>query len=330
MKAVVNLAKMPTGDIVRRRDADLAIDNRLAAIAGVLDQGALTAVDANALSERLMGDTVYANVVMLGFAWQLGLVPVSHEALRQAIDLNGVATEANHRAFLIGRVAAAKPDALTGFFTAKPTGRETLDQIVSRREAFLTDYQDADYAARYRDLVERVRDAEAQLHSDKLTRAVAVSLFKLMAYKDEYEVARLHTQTGLTDRLKAQFEGDFKIVHHLAPPVLNAGRDARGRPLKRAFGSWIRVPFHVLARLKRIRGTAFDPFGYTDERRMERELIGWYEARIEEALARLSPATHDQMAEIMALPMQIRGFGPVKHQAVTDIRPKLDAAFAAL
>jgi len=151
-----------------------------------------------------------------------------------------------------------------------------------------------------------------------------------MAYKDEYEVARLHTQTGLTHKLAAEFEGDFRIAHHLAPPMLNGDKDARGRPLKRAFGPWIRKPFHVMARMKRLRGTAFDVFGYTAERRMERELIGWYEAKIEEALARLSPQSHGAIAEAMALPMQIRGFGPVKDKAVAEVRPKLDAALACL
>jgi indolepyruvate ferredoxin oxidoreductase len=250
--------------------------------------------------------------------------------LRHAIELNGVAIEANHRAFLIGRLAAAKPEAVTGLFKLKPVSGETLDQIVTRREAFLTDYQDADYARRFRTIVDRVRVAEAGLGSDKLATAVARSLFKLMAYKDEYEVARLHTKTGLKEKLAAEFEGDWKIVHHLAPPMMNAGTDARGRPLKRAFGPWIRKPFHVLARMKRLRGTPFDPFGYTAERRMERDLIVWYEAKIEEALARLSPQTHDAIAAAMALPMQIRGFGPVKDKAVAEVRPKLDAALASL
>ena len=330
MKAAVNLAKMPTGDIVRRRDADLAVDQRLAAIHGVVGEGALTAIDANRLSEKLMGDTVFANVMMLGFAWQLGLVPVGFEALRQAIELNGVAIEVNHRAFLIGRISAAKPEALAGLIEPKPAIGETLDQMVSRREAFLTDYQDAAYAARYRETVERVRAAEAGLGSQKLTEAVARSLFKLMAYKDEYEVARLHTQTGLKLKLADDLEGDYRIVHHLAPPMMGGDKDARGRPLKRAFGPWIRTPFHLMARMKRLRGTAFDVFGYTAERRMERELIGWYEHKTDEALAKVSPDTHAAITEAMALPMQIRGFGPVKDKAVAEVRPKLDAAIAVL
>ncbi|MDJ1463474.1 indolepyruvate ferredoxin oxidoreductase family protein [Nitratireductor sp. GZWM139] len=325
MRAVVNLAEMPTGDIVRKRDASLHVDQRLAAIEGVTGKDALAAMDANRLSEKLMGDTVFANVMMLGFAWQKGLVPVSLNALTQAIVLNGVAIEKNHRAFLIGRLAAEKPDALKGLLDPKPQTDGTLDEIVTRREAFLTDYQNAAYAARYRRLVDRVRAAEAPFGSDAVSRAVARSLFKLMAYKDEYEVARLHTQTGFSARIAEEFEGDYRIVHHLAPPFLASGTDARGRPLKREFGPWVRLPFRMLARMKRLRGTAFDPFGRTAERRMERELIGWYEAHVEKALAHLDAGNAATLAETLALPMQIRGYGPVKEEAAKRIRTEMAA-----
>ncbi len=325
MRAVVNLAEMPTGDIVRKRDASLHVDQRLAAIAGVTGKDALAAMDANRLSEKLMGDTVFANVMMLGFAWQKGLVPVSLNALTQAIVLNGVAIEKNHRAFLIGRLAAEKPDAVKGLLDPKPQADGTLDEIVTRREAFLTDYQNAAYAARYRRLVDRVRAAEAPFGSDAVSRAVARSLFKLMAYKDEYEVARLHTQTGFSARIAEEFEGDYRIVHHLAPPFLASGTDARGRPLKREFGPWVRLPFRMLARMKRLRGTPFDPFGRTAERRMERELIGWYEAHVEKALAHLDAGNAATLAETLALPMQIRGYGPVKEEAAKRIRTEMAA-----
>ncbi|MBN8242426.1 indolepyruvate ferredoxin oxidoreductase family protein [Nitratireductor aquimarinus] len=325
MRAVVNLAEMPTGDIVRKRDASLDVDQRLAAIEGVTGKDALAAMDANRLSEKLMGDTVFANVMMLGFAWQKGLVPVSLNALTQAIVLNGVAIEKNHRAFLIGRLAAEKPDALKGLLDPKPQADGTLDEIVTRREAFLTDYQNAAYAARYRHLVDRVRAAEAPFGSDAVSRAVARSLFKLMAYKDEYEVARLHTQTGFSARIAEEFEGDYRIVHHLAPPFLASGTDARGRPLKREFGPWVRLPFRMLARMKRLRGTPFDPFGRTAERRIERELIGWYEAHVEKALAQLDTGNAATLAETLALPMQIRGYGPVKEEAAKRIRTEMAA-----
>lgn len=325
MKAVVNLAKMPTGDIVRKRDADLAVDRRLGAIREVSGEGGLAAIDANHLAERLMGDTVFANVMMLGFAWQQGLVPLGGAALAQAIVLNGVAVEANHRAFLLGRLAAVMPEKLGELIAPAKAGCETLDEVVSRRSSFLTDYQDAAYAGRYRKLVERVRKAEGPLGSERMTVAVARSLFKLMAYKDEYEVARLHMQTGFEARLAQEFEGDFRIVHHLAPPFLGGERDARGRPRKRSFGPWIRMPLALLARMKRLRGTPLDPFGYTAERRMERELIGWYERKVEAALANLSPETHEALCALMEKPMQIRGYGPVKEEAARKVRAEMEA-----
>ncbi|MCR4266795.1 indolepyruvate ferredoxin oxidoreductase family protein [Nitratireductor sp. ZSWI3] len=325
MRAAVNLAEMPTGDIVRKRDASLRVAERLARLEDVTGADSLAAVDANRLSEKLMGDTVFANVMMLGFAFQKGLVPVSLNALSQAIVLNGVAVERNHRALLIGRLAAARPEALDAFTGEKPQTGRTLDEIVSRREAFLVDYQDAAYAARYRRLVERVRAAEQPLGGTAVTEAVARSLFKLMAYKDEYEVARLHMETGFAERLARDFEGDYRIVHHLAPPFLAAGTDARGRPLKRAFGPWVRLPMRLLARLKRLRGTPFDPFGRTAERRMERELIGWYEACVDTALEKLGADNAAALAETLALPMQIRGYGPVKEEAARRVRTAMDA-----
>jgi indolepyruvate ferredoxin oxidoreductase len=326
MKAVVNLAKMPTGDVIRRRDASLEVDRRLDAIRAVTGTGALSVLDANHLAEKLMGDAVFANVIMLGFAWQTGLVPVGHAALAQAIVLNGVAVEANHRAFLLGRIAAAKPDALGEMLRPKPVAAQTLEEIIARRKAFLTDYQDAAYAGRYRRMIDLMREAEAKLGSSSLTESAAKSLFRLMAYKDEYEVARLHMETGFAARLRNEFEGDFRIVHHLAPPFLAAGTDARGRPLKRAFGPWIRLPFRLLARMKRLRGTAFDPFGRTAERRMERELIVWFEGLAARAAAEATPATREAWAAILAMPQQIRGYGPVKEEAAARARREVDAA----
>jgi indolepyruvate ferredoxin oxidoreductase len=330
MKAVVNLAKMPTGDIVRRRDADLAVDRRVQAIRNVTGEEALATIDANHLAETLMGDAVFANVLMLGFAWQRGLVPVGHAALEQAIALNAVAVEANRRAFLLGRIAAARPDELTKLLSPRPVPVETLDMLVARRAAFLAGYQDAVYGARYEAVVAKVRDAESRLGSQSIAEAVARSLFKLMAYKDEYEVARLHTETGFAERLRADYDGDFRIVHHLAPPFLGGGKDARGRPLKRSFGPWIRLPFRLLARMKRLRGTIFDPFGHTAERRMERELIAWYETVVDRVLARLEPGNAPTMRDILAAPMQIRGYGPVKEDAATRVKAQVEAAIEAV
>jgi indolepyruvate ferredoxin oxidoreductase len=329
-RAVVNLAEMPTGDVVRFRDADLAGKMRLRSIARVLGEENLSAVNANALAESLLGDTVYANVMMLGFAWQQGLVPVSLAALLRAIELNGVTIEKNKEAFAWGRLLSADPDFVQQTTGDKPDEPETLDQVIARRATFLTAYQNAAYAARYEATVARVRKAESVLGSETLTDAVARSLFKLMAYKDEYEVARLHMETGFLDELQREFEGDFKVKYHLAPPLLPAKNDARGRPLKRAFGPWIQAPMKVLARLKVLRGTPLDIFGYTAERRTEQALIGWYEEQIDRILGRLDREHFSDLVAIAKAPMDIRGYGPVKEAAIHKVRSEVDTLLSRL
>jgi len=323
-RAVVNTAEMPTGDVVRFRDADLAGRTRLRAIERVIGTGNMATLDANALAETLLGDTVYANVMMLGFAWQQGLVPVSLQALSRAIELNGVTVERNRQAFAWGRLLCAAPDVVHQVAGDKPDEVETLDQVIARRVAFLTAYQNAAYAARFEALVARVRRAEAARGSETLTDAVARSLFKLMAYKDEYEVARLHMETGFLDELKQQFEGDFTVHYHLAPPLLPAKRDARGRPKKRSFGPWLQTPLSVLARLKVLRGTPFDIFGYTAERRHERALIGWYEAQVDRILGVLDQRPFADLVAIAKAPMDIRGYGPVKEAAIHQVQSHVE------
>ena len=317
MKAVVNSAEMPTGDVVRFRDADLAAKARLAAIGRVVGDADLSAFDANALAERLLGDAVFANMMMMGFAWQKGLVPTGLEALMRAIELNGVEVDKNIDAFAAGRLAAAEPD-----FARAPEARpeETLEEIIARRVAFLTNYQDEAWARRYRAMIERVREAEKPHGSEALAGAAARALFKLMSYKDEYEVARLHMESGFLDELRENFEGDFKVEYHLAPPFLAAGKDARGRPLKRRFGPWIQTPMRALARMRRLRGGVFDLFGYSAERRAERELIGWYEGLLETLIVRLRDEEPGALLAIAEAPMEIRGYGPVKEEAIEKVK----------
>ena len=327
-RAAINTAEMPTGDVVRFRDADLVSPARLRAIGRVIGEANLRTFNANVLAERLLGDTVYANIIMLGFAWQQGLVPVSLQALLRAIELNNVAVDRNMQALAWGRIAAADPDSLPKADDT-PTA-ETLNEVIERRATFLTAYQDAAYAARYRELVTKMRDAERPLASEALTDAVARSMFKLMAYKDEYEVARLHMQTGFIDTLKREFEGDFRINYHLAPPFMPAKHDARGRPRKRTFGQWMQMPLSVLARLKWLRGTRLDPFGYTAERRAERELIGWYEGLIAVMLDRLEAARLPDLLAIARAPMDIRGYGPVKDAAIRKVKADVCELLAAL
>jgi indolepyruvate ferredoxin oxidoreductase len=323
MRAVINTAEMPTGDVVRSRDADLAVPARLRAIERVIGKDHLATVNANALAEQLLGDSVYANIIMLGFAWQRGLLPLSLRALWRAIELNGVTVERNKKAFAWGRIVAADPDFLSRSAAEPADAPETLDQMIARRAGFLEAYQNRAYAARYETGVARVRRAEATLGTETLTDAVARALFRLMAYKDEYEVARLHMASGFLDELRREFEGDFAVNYHLAPPFLPGKSDARGRPRKRRFGPWIQAPLRMLARLKVLRGTPFDPFGYTAERRAERELIGWYETQIDGLLGKLDTARLPDLLAIARAPLEIRGYGPVKDIAIHKVQAEV-------
>jgi indolepyruvate ferredoxin oxidoreductase len=317
-RALVNTAEMSTGDFVKHRDANLKADDRVAAIRCAVGEDNLSTLNANDLAEKIVGNTIYANVMMLGCAWQRGLVPVSLESLLRAIELNAVAVEKNKQAFTWGRIAAANPERLHRLVYDALTKDENLDEIIARRAEFLVGYQNQALADRYIELVQRVRDAEGS--NDELAEAAARSYFKLLSYKDEYEVARLHTQTGFLESVRRDYGDKAKLRFHLAPPVLNGRRDARGRPRKKEFGAWIVPAFHVLARMRGLRGTWLDVFGITAERRMERALITEFEALIDTALPRLDAQTIDQLRNNVALYMDIRGYGPVKEQAVNDMR----------
>ncbi len=331
-RAVVNTAEMLTGDFIRHRDASLRVDDRTAAIANAVGEANLETVDANRLADRLMGDTIYANVLMVGCAWQLGLVPVSMEALLRAIELNGVKIEENRRAFTWGRIAASNPGAVDRLLAGeRPQAAETLDKMIERRSEFLVGYQNEALAKRYRNLVERVRTREAAVSGgDLLSRNVVRAYFKLLAYKDEYEVARLHTREEFLASIAAEFGEKSKLRFHLAPPVLNGKRDARGRPLKREFGAWLLPVFRLLAAMRGLRGTALDVFGYTAERRMERRLIEEFEENIDEILEGLSEANVEAVADLVGKYMDIRGYGPVKELSVKDVHEQVEAAKLAL
>jgi len=325
-RAVLNLAEAPTGDIVRSRDAQIEVDRRAERIAETIGGKTPRAINANTLSETLLGDTVYANMLLLGFAWQDGLVPVSIEALRRAIELNGVAVETNLKAFDWGRLAHSRPEALPPAAAPEKAVDETLDEVIARRETFLTAYQDRAYADRYRKLVDQVRTHEDSIGVEGLTDAVARSLFKLMAYKDEYEVARLHMDPAFLNSLKDRFEGDFSVRYHLAPPLLPMGKDARGRPNKQAFGAWMQTAFRFLMRLKGLRGTPLDPFGYTRERREERALIRWYEDLVTTHLPSITAADLEDWKERFAAPLQMRGYGPVRAEAVARVKAEIEVS----
>ncbi len=330
-RIVLNLAEMPTGDIVLDRDARLRIGDRQQAIASVVGQGYVFSFNANEAAERLLGDSVYANMMMLGFSWQKGLVPVSFDALMRAIELNGVAIDTNVRAFSLGRIMAANPEALS----AKTENRDFGEQqpariIIARRGDFLTGYQDRAYAERYAQTLNAFAALLPQDHREELLGAAARSLFRLMAYKDEYEVARLHTKMGFDDRLSGMFEPGFNVRYHMAPPALSRATDARGRPRKRQFGAWLRYPLLVLASLKILRGTALDMFGYTAERRMERDLITWFERILSFCGRKFGDHDIATWRAVLESPMDIRGYGPVKEQAAAEVKTRVTGLIGAI
>ncbi|MFO1036627.1 MAG: indolepyruvate ferredoxin oxidoreductase family protein [Geminicoccaceae bacterium] len=321
-------AQAATGDLQRYRDPALPLAPMEDEIVEAVGPGRADFVDATRLATGLLGDSIATNMLMLGYAWQKGLVPLSAEAIDRAIELNGAAVALNRAAFLWGRRAAhdlAAVETLAEPPKALPESHRlstSLDETVARRIAYLTAYQDAAYARRYADLVARVRKAEtAALPGETaLTEAVARYWFKLLAYKDEYEVARLHTATDFFDRIRDQFEGDYTITFHLAPPLFAAPDPITGEPRKRPYRRWMPTVFRLLARLKRLRGTAFDPFGYTAERRTERRLIDEYATLMDEILAGLTADNHGTAVELASIPEEIRGFGPVKDRHLTHAK----------
>jgi indolepyruvate ferredoxin oxidoreductase len=300
------------------------------------DERTLAVVDATALATALKGAAIYTNPFMLGFAWQKGWLPLTRESLVRAIELNGVAIEANLRAFDWGRAAAHDLEAvrrqLAPAQVIELKRASTLDELVARRVEFLTGYQNAAFARRYADLVERVRKVESDRlgGATRLTEAVARYYFKLLAIKDEYEVARLHSDPAFQQKIAAQFEGDYKLNFHLAPPLLAKPDPMTGKVRKISFGPWMLRAFGVLARLKFLRGTALDVFGRTEERQMERALITEYETLVDELLSRLAADNHALAVELASLPEEIRGYGHVKARHVAAARTKQAALLARL
>ncbi|MFB9949523.1 indolepyruvate ferredoxin oxidoreductase family protein [Rhizobium puerariae] len=319
-RAVIDDHFAPTASFVKDTTIDFRQEATLKSLRRAAGDEAVDTVPATDLATALMGDAIAANMFLLGYAWQRGLVPINLAAIDRAIELNDTGIAMNRAAFGWGRRAAVDVEAVAreaGLAKSGPKA-ETLEEIVARRAAFLTAYQNAAYAGRYTDLVGIAKGAEARLRGmSGFAEAVAKNAFRLMAYKDEYEVARLHRDRSFESRLAEQFEGDFKVKHHLAPPLFSRRIDARtGHPAKIAFGGWIRPAFAVLEKLKFLRGTAFDPFGRTAERRMERRLIEDYSALVAELASGLDAGNHALAVEIGGLPDMVRGFGPVKLASV--------------
>lgn len=329
-RAVVNSAQTPTADFAANPDWQFPRDKMQTTIMEAT-AGQCEFVDAQHLATRLMGDAIATNLFLLGYAWQKGLVPVSFEALKRAIELNGVAIDMNLAALQWGRRAAHDAAGVMKLIDrdAPAPLPQSLDDIIARRVAFLTAYQDENYARRYADAIAAVRAAEARLGSTALSEAAAHSLFKLMAYKDEYEVARLYTDPAFREKIEAAFEGDYTLNFHLAPPVFS-DRDANGMPKKRAYGPWMMKVFGVLAKLKGLRGTRWDVFGYTAERRMERALITQFEADLRQLIDNLDPSRMEVAIALATLPQEIRGFGHVKEASVAAAAKKREQLLLSL
>ena len=319
----LNTHGTPTAAFLRNPGWQFPGANCGEAVAQAVGQGGVGAFDAEQVAVKLVGDSIYTNPLMLGFAWQKGRVPLSHAALMRAMELNAVQVDNNKAAFEWGRRCAHDLARVQALFKAQQViafvKKPSLAEMLAKRIAFLTAYQHAAYAETYRVFVEQVRTAEAPLGKTTLTEAVARYLFKLMAYKDEYEVARLHTDTAFLAKVNAMFEGDFTLNYQLAPPLL-AGKNDKGELQKRAFGPWMLTAFKGLARLKSLRGTAFDVLGYSDERRAERALITAYRASMEALLGRLTAANHAEALDVARVPELIKGYGHVKARHLLEAR----------
>ncbi|MDH5212329.1 MAG: 2-oxoacid:acceptor oxidoreductase family protein, partial [Betaproteobacteria bacterium] len=328
-RAVVNATTSPTAAFVSNPDWQLPGSNLHNDIAEACGGKGVDLVPAAEIATALMGDSIATNMFMLGYAWQKGWVPLGREAIERAIELNGVAVEFNKKSFLWGRRAAVDLERVrrialpADVIPIEQHFSRNLGELVERRSALLTGYQNAAYAARYRALVERVRAAEQHaVGGTRLAEAVARYYAKLLAYKDEYEVARLYATGEFMKKIEGMFEGDFKVSFHLAPPLLARPDPQTGEPKKMQFGPWMLRAFGLLARLKGLRGTSLDIFGRSAERRMERALIGEYETTVETLLRSLSRDNHALAVEIASLPETIRGFGHVKAKSVEAARRK--------
>ncbi|MEO3431081.1 indolepyruvate ferredoxin oxidoreductase family protein [Pelagibius sp. CAU 1746] len=331
-RAIINSHQVMTGDFTRNPDLAFPGGEMERLIAEAAGPGGADFLDATRIATALLGDSIATNLFMLGYAWQKGLVPLSAEAIDKAIELNAVAVAANKAAFLWGRRAAhdlaaveAAAAPTTGSRTAEARGRQlsrSLDEAVARRVEILTAYQDAAYAGRYKALVEKARQTEAAKAPglSGLAESVARYYFKLLAVKDEYEVARLYCAPEFRRGLREQFAGDYKISYHLAPPLFAKRDPDTGHLIKQEFGSWLLPVLSGLAKLKGLRGTPLDIFGYSAERKMERKLIADYEALLDEVLAKLTAGNHALAVELASIPEKIRGFGHVKEAHVKSAK----------
>ncbi|WP_297186358.1 indolepyruvate ferredoxin oxidoreductase family protein [uncultured Porticoccus sp.] len=338
--AVINSHEAPTAEFTRNPDAPFPFADMVKAIRDETGTERTWFIDATAMGSGLLGDAISANMLLLGYAWQLGLIPLSSAAIEQAIALNNVSVTMNLKAFQFGRYFAVNPEKMFEIagLKAKPSSGSapSLNEIIDYRYRFLMDYQGQNLADRYRRQVEAVRVAELdrfpECDDDKrlLAHAVAKNYFKLLAYKDEYEVARLFTNGDFERQLREEFEGDFTLRFHLAPPVFGHRDPLTGHLQKREFGRWIMPLFRLLAKLRFLRGTPFDPFAYSQERRTERQLVTDYEDLLQLLTTAIDADNYQAAVELASLPETIRGFGHVKAYNLTRSRERQAALLATL
>ena len=330
--AVLNTDVAPTGEFQTNKNLDLGEANLRSAIVDAIDGGPAFSLRGSKLATDLTGDSIGTNILMLGYAAQKGLLPLPVAAIEQAIRLNGSFVAGNLRTFALGRLAAHDPAGLARVLddNTRTAPLDTVEDVVASRTRLLTDYQDVAYAGQYRDFIQAIRKRAAVRALDgteNFLREVALTLARLMAYKDEYEVARLYTDPLFMQRIREQFSGDFRLGFNLAPPLL-PGRDASGRPGKRSFGPWVMHLFRLLRPLKVLRGSAFDPFGYSAERRLERQLIRDYRSLIESIVDRLDPQNLAAAIELARAAADIGGYGPVKVASVQRYQSRLEQLLA--
>jgi indolepyruvate ferredoxin oxidoreductase len=335
-RAVVNDHAVPTGDFLHKPDLEFPAEKLRAVILEALGKNAADFIDAETLATALMGDSLPTNIFLLGYAYQKGLIPVSAAAIEQALELNRTAAQQNRQAFTWGRRAAFDPESVARLAAREiPAAAEIpsgLEEIIAHRRAHLTAYQNRALAERYEKWVRHIARIESERVPGRTELAVEVAknYARLLAYKDEYEVARLYTDGEFLARLRGTFAGEMSLRFHLAPP-LGAKRDPKTGHLRKAeYGSWMMGVFRLLAPLRFLRGTWLDPFGYTADRRLERDLIAEYEQWIEGALPHLTPATHRLVTALAALPTQMRGYGHIKEANVAKARARRTELQASL
>lgn len=330
-RAVLNTDVTPTGKFQTDRDMDIDATQLVSRVRETLGEGTAYSLPATTLAARLTGDSIATNLLMLGFALQHGLLPVSLESIHGALRLHGGNVDANLRTLGLGRLLAAEPE---HFAMPSPSSSPSLATVLAERESLLRAYQDEAWAAGYRAFLSA---ADAGLHAsldaqsrERVLLTIARTLARLMTYKDEYEVARLHADAAFTQALEAQFDGPYRLAFHLAPPLLSPRDPNTGRPRKRRFGAWIRPVFGGLQHLRKLRGTPFDPFGHTTERKRERALISEYRELVSWSLPQVHAGNVEETIALLGAADAIRGFGPVKEEAMERYRSALPALRARL